>query len=302
MKKFIKSVVLFAVFAGLFYGFAILVSGKLLPKRLVGNVLIENKISANDLANKRFGDVKKNDSIDLAIFGSSHAYRGYDVRLFNSSGFNSYNFGSSSQPIVLTEVIYKDYINTLKAKTIIIDIYPVILSNTGGEGEINILPLFYNDYTFVKNTFKTFDVRVMNSLIYFSVFGDTNTVQSKRSNNEKYINGGYISSFKIAIDSKKYEPKRLKIDEKNIAALRNIVADAEKKGIKVFLFQAPLPEARYKSYTNNKEIDSLMQSVGKYYNYNEVKFLPLECFMDDSHINQKGVDVYNKWVIEKINE
>ena len=96
--------------------------------------------------------------------------------------------------------------------------------------------------------------------------------------------------------------KKLEIKEENITALKNIVEDAEAKGIKVFLFQAPLPKERYQSYENNKEIDSIMKSIGTYYNYNEVRFLPSQYFMDDSHINQRGVDVYNKWVIDKIKE
>lgn len=302
MKSFIKSVLLFSVFASLFYGFAILLTGKILPKRFLGNIMTENKISAKDLSEKRYKDISKSKPLDVLIIGSSHAYRGYDVRNFKDNGFSSYNLGSSAQPLVLSDFIYKNYNGILKPKKLIIDIYPVLLSNLGGESEINLLPLFYNNESFVQSSFQTFDVRVLNSLLFFYAFGNINTVKSRELKDEKYIDGGYISSSKVGVKSAKYIRSKLEIEEENITALKNIVEDAEAKGIKVFLFQAPLPKERYQSYENNKEIDSIMKSIGTYYNYNEVRFLPSQYFMDDSHINQRGVDVYNKWVIDKIKE
>lgn len=302
MKSFIKSVLLFSVFASLFYGFAILVMGRILPYRFHGNLLTENKILSNDLSEKRFDQVGKSDSVSLAILGSSHAYRGYDVRLFNSLGFKSYNLGSSSQTPISTEFIYSNYVDKFNPKIIVIDIYPILFTKTPVEGELNLLPLFYKNEDFIQSTFKSFDVRVFNSLMYFRIFGNSESAKSKILRNEEYIDGGYISSFKIGDQTKKYTPSKLKIEDDNITALKNIVKDAEAKGIEVFLFQAPLPQERYQSYENNKEIDSIMKSIGTYYNYNEVRFLPSQYFMDDSHINQKGVDVYNKWVIDKIKE
>ncbi|KFC24587.1 hypothetical protein [Chryseobacterium sp. FH1] len=302
MKQFIKSVVLFSLFASLFYVLAILFVGKLSPKILNGNILVENKISANDFSEKRYLDLKKSDSIDLAIFGSSHAYRGYDNRIFNNVGMRTLNLGSSSQTPILTEFIYNNYIVEISPKIILIDIYPILLTKNSEEGDLNVLPIFYNNLGFIAEGINGSDIRVINSLIYFQVFGNARNVKSRISHNDKYVDGGYVSNFGVKEDKKKYKVTALEIKEKNIVALKNIVTDAEKKGIKVFLFQAPLPEERYKSYSNNKEINSIMHSIGKYYNYNDVGFLPSQYFMDDSHINQKGVDVYNKWVIDKIKE
>lgn len=277
-----------------------MVAGKTFPKFLKRKVLTENKISASDLSDKRYKDADIAKPVDVMVIGSSHAYRGYDTRLFNKDGFGAYNLGSSAQTLTLTNFIYNNYVNKLKPKILIIDIYPFLLTKDGEEGELNVLPLFYSKISFAKNSFKDFDVNIFNSIIYFQVFGNPKAVKNKKLKNEEYIPGGYISSFKVNTESKKYEPTVLKIQEKNIDALKDIVADAEKRGIQVYLFQSPLPEARYKSYTNNKEIDSIMQSIAPYYNYNDVGFLSNDYFFDDSHINQKGVDVYNKWVIEKI--
>ena len=302
MKKFIKSLLLFSGFAILFYCFAILVAGKTFPKFLKRKILTENKISTNDLSDKRFEDADRSKPVDIMVVGSSHAYRGYDTRIFQKAGFTSYNLGSSAQTLNLTNFIYSNYVNKLNPKTLIIDIYPLMLTIDGQEGELNLMPLFYQNFSFVKNTFKSFNIRILNSLIYFYAFGNPNVLKNKKLESKNYIDGGYISSFKTLKNSKNYESKVLKVEEDNITALKSIINDAKKRGIKVFLFQSPLPEARYKSFINNKEIDSIMSSIGNYCNYNEVRFLPKQYFIDDDHINQKGVDVYNKWVIEKLRE
>lgn len=291
---------LFSVFAMLFYVFATSITGKIFPRRFLGNIMTENEISARDFSGRRYKDATKLKPIDILILGSSHAYRGYDIRIFKNEGFKAYNLGSSAQPLIISNFIFKNYSRLLNPKIIIIDIYPVLLSNLGGESQINLLPLFYNKINFVKSSFQTFDIRVFNSLLFFQAFGNTNLVKDRKLKNERYIDGGYISSIKTSKDLRNYNRTNLRIEEKNITALKSMVTVAKKRGIKVILFQAPLPKNRYKSYTNNREIDSLMQSIGTYYNYNEFGFLPQDCFMDDSHINQKGVDIYNQWVLDKI--
>ncbi|MDP9956833.1 hypothetical protein J2X97_002492 [Epilithonimonas hungarica] len=301
MKRFIKSVILFPFYLFIFYIMLTVIAGRFMPSMFKGNILTENKIAARDGSQKRYAEIKES-NFDIIVLGSSHAYRGYDSGFFQNYGYKMYNLGSSAQTLRLTEFIYNNYVGILKPKKIIIDIYPVLFGNEGGESELNLLPMFYNKNAFVKDAISNFDIRVINSLIYFQIFGNTKKIKSTLSKDDQYVKGGYISTNKVNKKFTRYKNEALTINEKNIKALKSIISDAKSKGIEVYLFQAPLPEARYKSFTNNKEIDSLMNSLGKYYNYNEEKFLTNDCFSDDSHINQKGVNIYNKWVLEKINE
>lgn len=114
MKSFIKSVLLFSVFASLFYGFAILVTGRILPNSFHGNLLTENKIVARDGSKRRFVSAQNSETVDIVVLGSSHAYRGYDGRIFHDAKFSSYNLGSSGQRLLLTEFIYRKYLSKLK--------------------------------------------------------------------------------------------------------------------------------------------------------------------------------------------
>lgn len=299
MKKFIKSILLFTIFAIFFYVFAVIIAGKFFPRRLVGNIIQKNSISAIDGSKRRFLNLKKHKNVDVMILGSSHAYRGYDNRIFAKAGFSSYNLGSSAQRLNVTEYLYRENVLNLKPKILIIDIFPILFDDSV-EGLVNLIPLKYNDNDFRLLVGKSQNMLAINSLIYFNVFGNVKELKDPIKRKEVYIDGGYISNVKVAKYAGKYDHTTLKIEEENITALKNIVSDAEKRGIKVFLFQGPLPESKFHSFTNNKQIDSLMHSIGTYYNYNDVGFLSNDYFFDDLHINQKGVDVYNKWVIEKL--
>ncbi|MPT31402.1 MAG: hypothetical protein E2600_07000 [Chryseobacterium sp.] len=302
MKRFIKSVIFFSFFLLLVYSVLTVVTGRLLPGFFRGNIITDNKISAKDGSKARYLSVNNFKNADILVLGSSHAYRGYDPRVFRNSDYKMYNLGSSAQSLSMTEFIYKNYINIFSPKKIIVDIYPILLGNSGEENLLNLIPVFYNNKNFINTAVHNFDIRVINSLVYFQIFGNPKEIKSSISKDDTYIEGGYISTNRVNKENKSYKNETLKIDDKNIDALKNIISDAKSKGIEVYLLQAPIPEVRYKSFVNNREIDSLMNSLGKYYNFNNEKFLTNDYFFDDSHINQKGVDVYNKWVLKKINE
>ena len=39
-------------------------------------------------------------NIDVLVLGSSHAYRGFDPRIFKKAGIKLFNFGSSGQTLL----------------------------------------------------------------------------------------------------------------------------------------------------------------------------------------------------------
>src|SRR5690606_34946967 len=78
-------------------------------------------------------------NVDILIIGSSHAYRGYDVRLFGSNGSKVFNLGSSAQTPIQTEYLVNKYINDFKPKFIVFDIYPKVLCIDGVESTMDLL-------------------------------------------------------------------------------------------------------------------------------------------------------------------
>ena len=67
------------------------------------------------------------------------------------------------------------------------------------------------------------------------------------------------------------------------------------------MIQAPITKKKYKSFLNNKEVDSIFNSKGKYFNFNELLKLNDSLFVDDNHLNQYGVDLFNEKLFNSIN-
>lgn len=63
--------------------------------------------------------------------------------------------------------------------------------------------------------------------------------------------------------------------------------------------QAPVTKKLYTSCSENKRFDTIISSKGyKYYNFNEwINLTDSIHFADGQHLNQKGVELFNKAVI-----
>ncbi|NHW60088.1 hypothetical protein HA378_33495, partial [Escherichia coli] len=70
---------------------------------------------------------------------SSHAYRGFDTRVFSKNGISSFNLGSSSQSPINTQVLLKQYLDRIKPKMIVYEVYAGTLSADGVESSLDML-------------------------------------------------------------------------------------------------------------------------------------------------------------------
>ena len=71
----------------------------------------------------RFNEIENYSDIDILFLGSSHAYRGFDPRIFKQHGYSTFNLGSSSQPPYNSYFLLKQYVDILKPKTVLMEVY-----------------------------------------------------------------------------------------------------------------------------------------------------------------------------------
>ncbi|WP_315817932.1 hypothetical protein [Paraflavitalea speifideaquila] len=105
-------------------------------------------------------------SIDVLIVGSSHAYRGYDPRIFLQKKIHIFNLGSSTQTPIQTEYLLNKYLKQLNPKVVVLDIYPRLFGNDGAESMVDLLGNMPIDKNMVALTWKVNDIRGYNSLIF----------------------------------------------------------------------------------------------------------------------------------------
>ena len=299
MKRFTVRLCLFIAFTSVFYVVTILIFGTLMPASLAKNF---DNFGGLGFTRKRMSEAAKAKGVDVIVVGSSHAYRGYDPRIFKKEGLTIFNLGSSSQSPLQTKYLVNKYVKNLKPKLVIVDIYPILFGVDGLESQIDLISSGLMDEDIVKMSFEINDIRLYNSLI-FGAFNNTFHLKKQKKNDTKgdtYIPGGYVQSYE------RFKPKKVRFTQKitisalQLEAFKKTLAALKSENIKYIIVQAPFSKSNYNSYTNNDEIDKLFAGLGEYYNFNKVMNLPDSMYYDDSHLNQLGVNIYNAKLIDTL--
>ncbi len=304
MNRFIKSVSLFIPFAIVTYILLICIWGDFSPAFLKKN-LNYFQASANGYLLLRIQEAKETKDVDILFLGSSHAYRGFDNRIFKNAGFRTFNFGSSAQTPIQTEILLKRYLNGLNPKTIIFEVDPGIFSNDGVESAIDLIANDENDENSIKMAFKLNNIKVYNSLIYSlyraALHSKPEHAEYIKYDSDNYIPGGYVErdlAFFKHIDYGNKENK-WNIKTEQLHSLENAIKLIKKHNIKIIFVRTPITHAFYKTFTNDDFFNKTMMSYGEYYNFNELIELDDSLhYSDDLHLNQPGVEIFNKKLIE----
>jgi hypothetical protein len=297
MKRFVIQVFGFVFWAILVYTLMLFLWVNFAPKPMLKNFAVAPK----GFITRKIKDLVNINTVDVLILGSSCAYRGYDPRIFRQSGIEIFNFGTSGQTPIQTIYIVDNYLNKINPKVVIFDILPDKFADEGLESTLDfttngldISPMDYNSR----------NIKVFNTYLYARVF--KKYISEKIINtdfNGTYVTGGYVENNKRfsrnELDTIKNKscillPKQLAAFEKAIDKVK------ENSDIKLLFVQSPISKNLYDARQNNEALDQLFAKYGTYYNFNKILTLPDSLFYDDMHLNQNGVNVFNKKLIEMI--
>ncbi|HLV40544.1 hypothetical protein [Xanthomarina sp.] len=305
MKKFIYTIFLFTLFASIFYVLALFVFGSSYRlSKLEPN--INYKLGAYGHMNTRLKEIKNVQDIDILFLGSSHCYRGFDTRIFKNNGLKTFNLGSSAQTPIQTEALLKRYLEKVSPKTVIYEVFPSTLISDGVESSLDLVSNDKNDIYSIQMATRTNHILTYNTLIYATIREllklNNSFKEPLKKGKDIYIPGGYIEKEVSYYKPNKINNKALNLNEKQLDAFKRNIELIKKKEINLILVFAPITKNQYSSYTNPKYYDSLMNTYGKYYNFNEMMNLnDTQHFYDNHHLNQKGVNLFNEKVLSTIN-
>ncbi|OYU81513.1 MAG: hypothetical protein CFE23_03340 [Flavobacterium sp. BFFFF1] len=306
MKKFIKSLLAFAAFTVVFYVIMVCVWGSVVPKKLNLNMMY--RIGSNGHMNSRLKEAKQTENVDILFLGSSHAYRGFDTRIFKEAGYNSFNLGSSSQSPIQTEILLKRYLDKLNPKMVVYEVYANTFCSDGVESSLDIIANDKNDAKSLDMAFRQNHIKVYNTLIFgfYSDLMKRNAKYKEKADKgeDHYVRGGFIEKDLRYFKNVKYDKKRKwEFNPAQFAAFERNIALLKKKGIKFVLVQSPITPSLYQSYENNNVFDEKMKKYAdsNYYNFNEIVRLNDSLdFNDADHLNQNGVNKFDHQFIEKV--
>lgn len=251
----------------------------------------------------RLQDVKNTKNIDLLFLGSSHAYRGFDTRIFKNAGINAFNLGSSSQTPIQSEVLLKRYLERLNPKTIIYEVDPSSFGADGIEPSLDIIANDKNDFKSIIMSLKQNHIKVYNTLIYGfyrDLFNKNSSyIEEIKKGADTYIKGGFVEKDFKYFKYMKYDKNKWKFNKKQFISFENTVNLIKDRNIKLILVQAPISSSLYNSYSNNTAFNNRMKIYGEYFNFNEILQLDDSLhFYDSHHLNQNGVILFNTKLID----
>ena len=307
MRSYLTNLLLFALFALPAYAVFIILAGSISPFSQHRNIKyarggyghLYNRLQEADTTGK----------VDILFLGSSHAYRGFDPRIFSKAGYSSFNLGSSSQTPIQTKILYERYIDRLSPKLIVFDIFPNTFNTEGVESFLNLLSNAPLGHDLVMAAIQSRHATVWNTTIlsaWRTLIGANDGFKEplyRANDKDLYVPGGYVekgaSEFKPA-DKKitfKWSPP-----ENQWQAFLDILLASERRGIPVILVQTPVTGQYQYAPEDRMELERLLSPLADAHldlsdalHGNEA-----DLFYDGHHMNQNGVEQFNALFLDSL--
>jgi hypothetical protein len=251
----------------------------------------------------RLKEVKNQKKVDVLILGSSHAYRGFDTRIFNSYGFKTFNLGSSSQTPIQSYYLLRKYYTKLKPRIVILEVNWDNFVSDGVESTLDVIANDKNDLSTLDMVLSQNHIKIYNTLIYGfyrDLFNRNSSVyQPKNTSEDIYVFGGYVEKRNPIFCHTQREHITNQTNEKQEKVFFELVSFCTTQKIRLILVQSPVTKAYYQNNPNNLIFDKKMKVYSEYYNFNDTAELDnYTFFYDDEHLNQTGVELFNKKVLK----
>lgn len=245
-------------------------------------------------------------NVELAVFGSSHAFHSYDVRLLEVKlDRNSFNFGGVAQRFKTTEVVMDKIIKENDLELIIVDIFSMSIDEINSEGAkqlqlqtLDYLPLSFNKIRQANSIFGR-DYLPYALFPFFRNHSEWNTVDELRVNRKYKIenNSEYYKGFKTVNQSfndktwkeflnkytfreKHAESSKLTKNQKN--QINRIIDLANNNNISILFTNTP-------SYITDFNLNYLKTTsyIEEYLNRRNIPFINFDSMRIQNILNQK---------------
>ena len=298
MKKFGKTLLLFIPFAAVLYAILLIIFAAIIPGSYIKNVF-----TLSGHVTKRLDDVRETKNVDILFLGSSHAYRSFDIRMYNQAGLKGFVLGSPAQTPIQTEYLLEQYLDSLKPKLVVYEVYPVTFSIDGTEASLYLIASEKVNKGIFDMALEQNSIVIYNTMLlsFLEQKFNLNIKTIENPKNERYIKGGFVEADLRYFDKTPRHKEDLKFMESQFKLFEKNLALLKKRNIKYILVQAPYPKSTYNAFTNLDSFDKRMSKYGPYYNFNESMDLDDSIdFLDDSHLNQNGVAAFNKQLLDTL--
>jgi len=235
---------------------------------------------------------------DAIVLGSSHAYRGYDPRIFESLGINLFNAGTSAQNAKGAFVLYNEYLKD-RSDVFILDIYDPVFELEGTESNMRLIQNVPTNEAALALVQQEFKIYTLNAL---AVRLASMNVKDEAPNAD-YIKNGFCEKKGILYAVEPMSDSVFDANEEMFLAFEKMIKQMQSEGKRIVLCSHPLPASAGLHNYHDKflaRFSPLIERLGVPYidlTYYTEGFGVNE-FADISHLNQQGVELYNQLLLQ----
>lgn len=307
MRCYLTDLLRFALFAVPVYLLFIIVAGSVSPFSEHRNIKYARGGYGHLLT--RLQEADTTGAVDILFLGSSHAYRGFDPRVFSAAGYRTFNLGSSSQSPVQTAWLVERYLERMAPKLVVMDVFPTTISTEGVEATLNLLSNAPVDADLLQMALATPHADVWNTAILATWRELTGANAGYREpvyhsvDQDRYIPGGYVEKGPIPFIPRSTASK-LEWDPpaRQWAAFLDIMQRLHARKVPVVLLQTPVTRNWQFTPAERARLDSLFTPHATAYLDLSAVLVgeEAELFYDGHHMRQATVERFNALLLDSL--
>jgi hypothetical protein len=258
---------------------------------------------------RRFREAASSGPVDVVVFGSSHAYRGFDPRIFAARGIRLFNLGSTNQTPLNSLHLARLHLEKLAPTLVLIEVYYPTLSGDGLESCRDLAvntPPSWSSLRMAASTRNLGAVHFALASLAGLTPGEAGARQSE--GDDMYIPGGYLASAgrrqRLVRPGK---PIDAEIAKAQLDALAELTRLASARGSRVLWVSHPLPRDHRDAIACPGELHQRLARAATeagvdFWDYTDkLELDPINDFYDFHHLNERGVERFNVellWALE----
>lgn len=243
------------------------------------------------------------DSMDVIVYGSSHAWKGVDtLEMYEEFGIRAYNYGCNWQHMNTTSLFISDSLRSQTPEIIMIETYKIakLLYDVDMNGEIYYtrnIPMFTEKREYLKQCFGKEKERYLSYFIPLIMFHQNwSSVDAENFNSgtsvDSYIKNRGYSADDTVVPTEIYDYssfKQKEIGNKAKKVLDQIVDQCAENNIKIIFFTVPYKgEYHYGEAVESYAKENDCVYIDLFQKIEEVGIDADSDFRDKTHLNNSG--------------
>lgn len=250
---------------------------------------------------RKFREFRPDSVYDVVFIGSSHAYRGYDPRIFTQHGWSAFNLGTSGQGPLNTYHIVRTHLNARNTRLLLIDVYEGAMERDGLESTADLTMNLVDDRAAVGMALALKDPRGVNMLALRFLTRDRPPFFADST----YRSGGYSERTDRVEGRLHYVRGRpLDLNGDQVRYFERTLEHCAKAGIPVVLVNHPYPWQSDRA--KHAAFNAVMGDIARRHRVPYIDFAyrhtldDEDHFYDHNHLNQAGVERFNAALVPEL--